>query len=107
MQDICSIDAYSVSYDSFGDAVETWIPSSGIACGLEMAGGKETYKGQLIVLNIDAIIRLPLDTTVNVKDRITISQRFGVAISGLQFEVVDFPKRGPSGLVVGLKRIET
>jgi hypothetical protein len=106
LQDSCTIDKYSATYNSVGEPIETWISGNEIDCGLEMTGGIERYKGQIIVLDIDAVIRLPQDTVIDTRDRVTITKRFGVSISGIQFEITGFPKIGAAGCRVQLKRIE-
>ena len=47
-------------------------------------------------------IRLPLDTVVTAKDRIQITQRFGVEITSLTYKILGAIRRGPSGLTMNV-----
>jgi len=100
LQDTCNLEKYTVTFNSYGEPISSYVVQSGIACGVNMTGGKEFYKGSLIETDTDATIRFPLSTDINIKDRITITKRYGVTVSGLTFEVKQEPRQGISGLVV-------
>lgn len=110
MQDVCRIGAYRGSTDGYGNpdtsSPETlWTYGEEQVCGLEHARPRETQASGDVPL-IDARLRLPIDTTIDERDRIRIEQRYGEALSGAQvFEIVGPVKRGPSGLVLGLRLI--
>lgn len=106
MQDECTIDRYIVTFDSVGDEIKTYIPSSGLACGVKFLKTEEQNKGEYINLKLDAIIRLPIDTELNPNDRITITKRFGVTQSGIQYEFVGNPLIGSSCLQVQVIKVE-
>jgi hypothetical protein len=56
------------------------------------------------VPQIDARIRLPLATSLDPKDRIRVTYRYGEALGASQdFDVVGPVQRGPSGLMVECK----
>jgi head-tail adaptor len=103
--DTCTVDAYSETYDSYGDILKAWIPSSGIACGVQITGGTETIKGQVVVTNIDAKIRLSINTPITTQDRITILTRNGIAVSGISYNIENI-SRGVSCLVVQCTNLE-
>jgi len=105
LQDTCTIDRYSASYNSYGEPVISYVTSSGILCGVNMTGGRESYKDQMIVTNSDLVLRLPMDTLIDKKDRVTITKRYGVAVSGIQYQVISDPRKGVSGIQVDLSRI--
>lgn len=106
MQDECTIDRYSVTYDTLGDEIKVFTPSSGVACGVKFTTTKETYKGEYTSLNIDAIIRLPIDTEISPLDRLTITKRFGVVQSGIQYSINGNPLQGVSCIEVMVNRVE-
>jgi hypothetical protein len=105
MQDTCNLITYSGSYNEFGELEQVWTTTSGIACGVKMVGGVEEYRGQFIKLDIDAVIRLPIDTEITELDRVEVTKRFGVDVDDMLYEVVGFPKRGSSGLQVDCKKV--
>lgn len=105
MQDLATVDTYSVTYNSYNEPIEVWTSGSGIDCGVEMTGGVERYKGQFTDLDIDVTLRLPINTTITIVDKVTIYKRYGVAVTPVQYSVIGNPRRGPSGLQVNLKQV--
>lgn len=103
--DECTVDAYSETYDSYGDILKSWIPGSGIECGFQALNGTETIRGEIVVTNLDAKIRLPIDTVISSQDRITINKRNGVVISGIQYGVENI-SRGVSCLLCNCTVLE-
>lgn len=105
MQDTCIIQAYSATPDTYGDPVPTYTDGAAIACGFDPTGGRESWRPDMTALHVDATVRLPIATTLDTRDRIKITKRFGVAITAIVFEIVGLPQRGPSGLVVELVKV--
>jgi len=103
MQDTCQIGVYSRTFDSFGEPVPLYTYGTAIVCGFDPTGGVEDWRRDMTALNINATVRLPINTVVDVRDRIKIITRFGESITPLTFEVVQFAQRGPSGLVLQLR----
>jgi len=109
MPDTGNVMPYSATEDTFGQSVETWpTDSASIACGLDMRPGSERHDADKVVLQYDATARVPIGTAIDVRDRFKITKRFGETLStALIFEVAAPPQRGPSGLRLLLRRIET
>ena len=118
MPDTGNVMPYSANLDSFAQSVNTWpTDSASIACGLDMRPGSEklgSFEGYSrsiatgTILEYDATVRVPIGTSVDVRDRFKVTKRFGETLStALVFDIVAPPQRGPSGLRLLLKRIET
>jgi len=108
MMDTCVIQAWSgEEADDYGQLVETWTDGSPVACGFNPRGGREVPGPSSEPLLTDATVRLPLGTAVDRRDRVTVTHRFGAALAvPLVFDVVQEPRRGPSGLQLDLRRAE-
>lgn len=107
MMDTCKRHVYSRTFDSFGDPVEAWTASStSTACGLDMKAGNEVDKTTMTTVNYDAILRLPIATILDPKDRIEITKRFGESITPVIYQIVSPIQRGPSGIRVLLRKVE-
>jgi len=105
MMDACTIDAYTDGgADDYGNPNPTWVSGSEIACGLHMLDVAEVLDASNVP-TVDAKLRLPIATSIDPRDRITITKRFGVAITAEKYIIVGQPKRGPSGLVLELKAV--
>jgi head-tail adaptor len=108
MLDTCVIQTYGRTINSFGEPVETWTDAVGTtACGLDMRPGSETWGADKTVVTYDATLRMPITTTIDVKDRVKITKRFDEAITAVVYEIYGPIQRGPSGIRLLLKRIET
>lgn len=104
--DTCTIDVYTdAGADAFGNPNPSWVAGSALACGFQPSVPDEELDASHVPV-FDAKLRLPIGTTVNPQNRITITKRHGVTLSPSRtFEIVGEPKRGPSGLVVELKAV--
>lgn len=80
---------------TFGDAM---------ACGFNPANRGETKDGSQAP-DLDATLRLPIGTVVDNVSRVRITERNGEAITAELYSVEGLPQRGPTALVLGLKRI--
>jgi len=109
MMDTCAIQAVSVSGDTFGQQVESWpVDGDDLSCGLDMRPGSERREPDKTILEYDATIRLPLGTTIDVRDRIKVTERFGETLdTPLVYEIIGPVQQGPSGIRLLLKRTET
>ena len=109
MLDTCDIQAISTAKDSFGQVVESWpTDAADIVCGLDMRPGSERHGSDKTVVEYDATVRLPISTTVDLRSKIRVTKRFGETLSTpLVFAIVAPIQRGPSGIRLLLKRIET
>lgn len=50
-------------------------------------------------------VRLPLDTTINHKDRIKVTSRLGSAITPVTYEIVGEIRRGPTALIMDVQKV--
>ena len=109
MMDTCKFQACVQTADTFNEQVETWpVDGAELTCGLDMRPGSERHGMDKTVLEYDATLRLPLTATPNVKDRVKVTKRFGEALAvALVYDIVGPIQRGPSGVRLLLRRIET
>ena len=109
MLDTGNMQPVTVTQDSFGQMVETWPSNSAdIACGLDMRPGSERHGPQMTVTEYDATVRLPIGTSVDLRDRFRVTKRFGETLAtSLVFEIQSPIQRGPSGIRLLLRRVET
>lgn len=108
MQDTAVIQDHARgSADAYGHQSETWTDrASSTVCGVEMKSGSEKDLTDKTLVNYDAIIRLPIGTDIDFKDRIKITKRFSETITAIVYEIVSPIQRGPSGLRILAKRTE-
>ena len=110
MMNTCKVGVWSTTgQDAAGQPVEVWTYGSAITCGLNPKGGREVNSGAGAVAGAepiltDATVRLPIATSVDRRDRIKVTHRFGAAITEQVFEIVQEPRRGPSGLQLDLRK---
>lgn len=109
MMDTCVFQAVVETADTFGELVQTWPnDSAAVTCGLDMKPGFERHGVDNTVLNYDATLRLPIASTPSVKDKIKVTKRFDEALgTPLVYEIIGPIQRGPSGIRLLLKRVET
>lgn len=105
MQDTCTVNSYSRTFDSYGAPVASYTASAATKCGVRMNPGREVRRPDLTSIPVDMTVRLPIDTTIKATDTITITHRFGVGITNITGEIIGEIRRGPSGLQVDLQRI--
>lgn len=113
MMDTCVVLNYmDGATDGYGMPVRTWVEGVETACGYDgrrhveqgVPGGTPGAQAELT----DGRIRLPIDTVINIVDRIRVTHRFGVLqSSAIDYELVGEPRRGPSGLLVDVRRVTT
>lgn len=105
MQDTCVILDYNSTADSWNNPTENYVMrTSSISCGFEPIKTSETHGSGEVPL-FDARLRLPINTTIDAKDRIRITHRYGEAVTNKDYDIVGPVKRGPSGLVLEIKLI--
>jgi len=109
MLDTGNVQPVSVSTDSFGQSVESYpTNSASITCGLDMSPGSERHETEKTVVEYDATVRVPIATTVDLRDRFRVTKRFGETLSSaLVFDIVAPPQRGPSGIRLLLRKRST
>lgn len=89
------------SADSYGKVAVTYPPSaSSTPCGLEMKSGEVRDRDTMTLIRYDAILRLPIDFTIDARDHFQVTKRHGESITALTFELRSPPQRGSSGIRV-------
>ena len=107
MMDLVVRQVYSATSNSYNEDVVTYTDQTAIDCGLDMRPGSERHNSNYTALEYDATMRLPITTTINARDRLKVTKRFGETLStALVFEIVGPVQRGPSGIRLLLRRVE-
>lgn len=109
LQDKCYIQALTVTPNSMNEQVKSWADTgSEISCGLEMNPGSEEYGVDKVVLQYDAILRLPITTSIDETQRLRVTKRYAETLSTpLIFDIVSPIQRGPSGIRILLRKVST
>ena len=106
--DTCNLGTCTQTADSFQQLVETFAYGADVVCGLDMRPGSERHTADKTVINYDATVRLPIASSPSTKDRVKVTKRFGEALGvALVYNIVGPIQRGPSGIRLMLKKIET
>lgn len=106
--DTCVIRRKSAgSADTFGEKKITYTEeSTPTPFGLKYLRVSEVNTDKTVV-QVDAEGRFSLSTSLGIEDQIKVTKRFGETLtSPVYFQIVGVPRRGPSGLVVSLKKTE-
>lgn len=105
MQDTCVLQTYSETFNSFGEPIKTWTAGSSVACGVEMKPGGEKFGSDNVVIEYEATIRLPITTSVNIRDRINITSMFGETVN-YTYDIAGPIQRNSSRIKLLLKKTE-
>lgn len=98
---------WSSAKDVLNSDAPTWTVGVTLRCGIDMTGGSEQRDGGRIMVRWDAVLRLPLGTTYDLRDRFRIASRFGQPVlNGTVYEIVSPPEEGPSGIVLSLRKVD-
>jgi hypothetical protein len=107
MQDTGYRLVYSRTYNEVHESVDTWTASpTATACGIEMRSGSEKNRDDMTLIQYDAILRLPITTTIDFKDRFRLTKMYGESIAPIDYEIVSPIQRGPSGIRLLLKKVQ-
>ena len=115
LMDECTILTRSDALDAAGQPIPSWAEAAtAVPCGfgfspfkfrsreISVAGAEETSE-----ILVRARISLDYFDTISQNDRLKLTKRFGSTYTTPEtYEVQGFLERGPSGLVVNLKRVE-
>ena len=103
MMDTCTIGVYHAVPDGYGIPTPTYQASdSSVICGLNENVRQEVQSRGEVVM-VDAVLRLPVGTAVDSRDRITITHRFGSELTVKPvYNIIGNPRRGASGLLLNL-----
>lgn len=102
MQDTAIIMTYVAGTGDYGYA-KSYTTGATVVCGYQ-AKAKEVMQDTQVVMT-DVILRMPIDTVISNRDRVKVTKRFGVAITPETYEILGAPERGPSGLVLKLRKV--
>lgn len=97
--------------DEYGMPVSPFVEGPVTVCGFDgnpkpeqnapAGGGNQTQ-----VEVSEARLRLPIDIAIENRDRVRITHRFGVLLEKpIMLELTENPRRGPSGLLVDVRRV--
>lgn len=107
--DVCQLGTPTVAEDAADPGADpgadTYDYGDAIACGFDPAVAGEAQDGSAAPL-VDAVLRLPVGTTVTEIYRVRLTQRHGETLDTAEdYRIEGPPERGPSALVLKLKRI--
>ena len=111
MMDTCTLRIKSITQDDYGEEVDTYADTPGIACGLDVTGGiaaRENRRGTGDTTTISAMLRLSLDDGEGLteEDRVTVTHRNGEALNPpLAYGNDGYPQRGPTGYTLRLVEV--
>ena len=106
MMDIGVIQTFTEAADTFGQMIRTWTDGDPLEMGIDTRPGSENRSDEMTIVKEDATARLPIDTTVEIRDRIKVIMRHGEAIEPIIFGILEEPRRGPSGILLRLQRVD-
>ena len=105
MQDTCRIGAYRSTEDAYNNPAREYVYGEALDCGVEHVKADEVQDTGAVP-EIDARIRLPIATTIDARDRVMVTHRYGVELADAPVYEIEGPvKRGPSGLVLECKEV--
>lgn len=108
LMDACVIQRHKYTANAYNEQVSSWTDDKAeTACGLDMRPGSERYSNRMTTLTYDATVRLPITASVDEKDRIKITKRFGETLAtALVFDIAGPVQRGVSGIRLLLRKVE-
>lgn len=109
MMDTCRILAYQAgATNDYGSPSPVWFAGAAVSCGVRYLKGNDAQSGEGMdeVGLFSTAIRLPLELTFDVRDRIRVTDRFGEPLDEeLTYEIVGEPRRGPTCWTVDVRLI--
>lgn len=104
MNDTCVIRAYGSTTDEFNMPKPKYTAGTPMTCGFRARSPREVLQRAQIATS-DGDVRLPVGTLLDRRSRIRITHRHGQALNPVEdYEIIGEPLRGPSGLVVVVRR---
>jgi len=109
MQDACKVGVYSSSVDSAGGPTSAYTLGSEIACGVDTSSKTQGrfYDSDGTYYYADAVIRLPLSTTVGFADHLTVTKRMGTAVTNIEYSFIRTPAMGASCITCMCRKVST
>jgi len=111
MMDTCTLRVRSVTQDDYGEEVESFTDTPGVACGLDVTGGqaaRENRRASGDITTISALLRLGLDDGEGLteEDAVTVTHRNGELLNPpLAYTIDGYPQRGPTGYTLRLREV--
>lgn len=112
MMDTGVLQAHSATQDAHGQQVDSYADGVAIPCGFGYAPlgrAPEVVLEDGTTVTVDAQVRLRVadGDAARAVDRFKLTHRFGEALNTPQvFEIVGLPRRGPSGIVLQLRKVD-
>jgi hypothetical protein len=98
--DLCEIHVPNIVMTALGTQEKSYTTTSNVACGfnvLSKSDAMQTYRGQLTTMDVDALLRLPLDQDYE--------QKYEVTVRGLRYNTESI-RIGKTVKLIGLKRVD-
>jgi hypothetical protein len=104
MDDRCNIVHITRSSGTYStQSTETRSMVSGVACGIQFTNGQMRQGSQVLVVDYDAVLRLPASQTILLSDEVQLIEKGDYLISGT-FKPTSYPTVSSSVQRVLLKR---
>lgn len=104
MDDICHIRHITFSSGTYSTkSTEVYTSVTGVACGIQFTGGKLVQRGETILVEYDAILRLPANQPIFMSDDIELIEKGETIVSGT-FKPFAYPVVNSTVQHVTLKR---
>ena len=98
--DLCDIHVPTITMSALATQEKSYTTTSDVACGfnvLSKGDATQTYRGQLTTMDVDALLRLPLDQDYE--------QKYEVTVRGLRYKTESI-RIGKTVKLIGLKRVD-
>jgi hypothetical protein len=105
MGDLCHIYHVSLSSGTYGTrTTESLTIVSGVACGIQFTNGRTVQSGNLLLVDYDALLRLPTSVVLSMGDEVELVEKGELLVSGT-FKPYVQPVINSSVQHVQLKRV--
>jgi hypothetical protein len=105
MNDLCNITHLTFSSGTYStQGTETRVMVSGVPCGIDFTGGNVVQRGQVLLVDYDAILRLSASQSILLTDEVQLIEKGEFVISGT-FKPSSQPIVNSSVQKVQLKRV--
>lgn len=105
MNDLCNITHVTFSSGTYStQGTETRVIVSGVPCGIDFTGGRVVQRGQALLIDYDAILRLSASQSILLTDEIELIEKGTFLISGT-FKPYSYPVVNSTVQHVTLKRV--
>jgi len=108
MGDTCVVLAYSETQDAVGAVVPGYAAGAALACLFSPVSSAEQHRADGTLAVVVARLRLPVGTAITRRDRVQLTQRFGVDLaSPLTYEIEGAPYETLGFLHCDLREVTT